>query len=54
MIVLDEAQLLPVLHLRPCPAVLRELVERYGCTVLLCTAMRPALGIELLRFLERL
>ncbi|PWC35236.1 hypothetical protein TSO221_30230, partial [Azospirillum sp. TSO22-1] len=44
VIVLDEAQLLPVPHLRPCLEALRELAERYGCTVLLCTATQPALA----------
>lgn len=42
VIVLDEAQAVPAEYLEPCLAVLRELVENYGCTVLLCTATQPA------------
>jgi CRISPR-associated endonuclease/helicase Cas3 len=42
VIVLDEAQSIPVEYLEPCVAVLRELVDNYGCTVLLCTATQPA------------
>ena len=43
VIVLDEAQAIPTDYLEPCLAALRELVEHYGCTVVLCTATQPAL-----------
>ncbi|SMH57373.1 CRISPR-associated endonuclease Cas3'' [Azospirillum agricola] len=44
VIVLDEAQLLPLPHLRPCLVLLEALARDYGCTVLLSTATQPALG----------
>lgn len=43
VIVLDEAQMLDVDYLRPCVAVLEELVKNYGCSVVLCSATVPPL-----------
>ncbi|SEA61269.1 CRISPR-associated helicase, Cas3 family [Desulfuromusa kysingii] len=43
VIILDEAQAIPADYLEPCLAALRELVEHYHCTVVLCTATQPAL-----------
>lgn len=46
VIVLDEAQLLPIDFLQPVVDVLRYLVRDFGATVLLCTATQPALNTE--------
>jgi len=43
VIILDEAQALPVTLLKPCLQAIRLLIEQYGCTVVLCTATQPAI-----------
>lgn len=46
VIILDEAQAIPTEYLEPCLCALRELVEHYGCSVVLCTATQPAVDDE--------
>lgn len=43
VVILDEAQTLPVDFLRPCLRVLRELTAHYHTTAVLCTATQPAI-----------
>lgn len=49
VIILDEAQMMPVDFLKPCLHVLEQLVHYYGCTVVLCSATQPELG----RYLQK-
>ncbi len=42
VIVLDEAQTLPLRILKPCLAALDELARNYGASIVICTATQPA------------
>ena len=44
VIVLDEAQMLPIKLLHPCVVAIDELARNYQCSIVLCTATQPALN----------
>lgn len=43
VIIFDEAQMLPVNYLSPCVWAITQLVKKYNCTGVLCTATQPSL-----------
>lgn len=46
VVVLDEAQTMPLHLLRPCVAAIDELARNYRASVVLCTATQPTLRQE--------
>lgn len=43
VVILDEAQMLTMDYLKPCTAMLQELVDGYRTSIVLCTATQPTL-----------
>lgn len=43
VVILDEAQMMPIDYLRPCLYALSELISNYNVTVILCTATQPSI-----------
>lgn len=43
VVILDEAQMMPIDYLRPCLYALAELISNYNVTVILCTATQPSI-----------
>jgi CRISPR-associated endonuclease/helicase Cas3 len=46
VIILDEAQTLPVEYLKPCLRALQELVTNYKTSIVICTATQPAIELR--------
>lgn len=44
VVIIDEAQMIPTGHLKPCINALVELVANYNSTIVLCTATQPAIN----------
>ena len=44
VVIFDEAQMLPQTYIRPCVLAITELVKRYRCSAILCTATQPSLN----------
>ncbi|WP_211289763.1 hypothetical protein SPSIL_016540 [Sporomusa silvacetica DSM 10669] len=44
VIIMDEAQMIPIEYMKPCLWAMTELVLNYGATVVLCTATQPAVN----------
>lgn len=43
MVIFDEAQMLPLEYLKPCIAMMENLMDFYRTSIVLCTATQPAL-----------
>lgn len=50
VLIFDEAQMLPLEHLRPCVAAIAQLVAHFRSTAVLCTATQPALEAQFRAF----
>ena len=54
VLIFDEAQMLPLEHLRPCVAAIAQLVAHFRSTAVLCTATQPALEAQFRAFVPAL
>ena len=52
VIVLDEVQMIPNFLIKPCMEMLRELVDHYKCTIVLCSATQPGFDMNRIFYLN--
>lgn len=53
VIIFDEAQMLPINYILPCVFAICQMIKRYNCTGVLCTATQPAINRLIDKYIDK-